>query len=315
MPRFSTLRSGRANLTKTTRDEAERRAALVLAAAAAFRPSLIKILNQAWQGVRDSADTTFASRVSAGQAAAAIDRITLADTQQTLGDELSEQLELAYQSAGTRAAAVWTEYDLDFDGQTENVLRQARQRSSTLVREITTSTRNGIRLSIQEAIERGDNVTEASRSIRPLIGNLERHVKAVEAYRARLLNAGGLTRAKIDNLAGRYAQQLLNKRALSIARTEMLWSANAAQHEYWVQLRSAGLIPVTSTRVWVVADDDRLCEQCAPMDGEVVAFDEQFISLELGRPGEPLRQRNTVVLAEFPPLHPMCRCTISLQTL
>jgi hypothetical protein len=123
----------------------------------------------------------------------------------------------------------------------------------------------------------------------------------------------GVPRDKVERLVAKRAQKLLTYRTEMIARTEMVWSAQTSQFEYWQRLMNAGLIPPTSKRIWVVNDDDRLCEQCAPMDGAVVAFHDNFQSSQLGLPGEPLRDRpGGVVESDYPPLHPMCRCFTSL---
>lgn len=309
---YTTFLPGRHRLTKATRREAEERARAAERAADGFRPLVAASFVEATRRLALGVDNVFIGRVFAGDPDDAMAGLAIAEFRQALSDELTEITTDAVVRAGERTASAWPEFDLGFQGRTENVLRQARQRSGTLVTEITNQTRGGIRVAVQEAIERGDNPRLAARSIRPLVGNLERHSIAVEKFRDRLIRQGKLARSEIDNLAARKASKLLTHRTQMIARTEMLWASNAAQYEYQLQLRAAGLIPDTATRVWIVTNDDRLCEECAPMDGQPVALEGQFRSDQLGRPGEQLRPRTVTVFADFPPLHPMCRCTTGL---
>jgi hypothetical protein len=56
--------------------------------------------------------------------------------------------------------------------------------------------------------------------------------------------------------------------------------------------------PARTLREWIVTPDDRLCAYCASMDGQRVGLGEDFQS-GLGPVHEP-------------PLHPQCRCAVSL---
>jgi len=86
-------------------------------------------------------------------------------------------------------------------------------------------------------------------------------------------------------------------RAETIARTETMRAANAGQREAWSQAEDDGLIEEGQTRVWIVTDDDRLCQDCEDMDGEEAALGEDYD----GDGGDG------------PPLHPDCRCTEGLN--
>ncbi len=88
------------------------------------------------------------------------------------------------------------------------------------------------------------------------------------------------------------------RRALTIARTETIRASNMGQQELWRAQRNGGRLTGHEQREWIVTPDDRLCPQCAAMEGALAPFDQAF--------------SNGVMV---PPLHPNCRCTIALVPL
>jgi len=188
-----------------------------------------------------------------------------------------------------------------------------RRNATKLIDSTTVQSLAAVRDQLERAVIRGDNPLKAARQIRGLIGVTRPHAKAVDRFYSKLLERGVVERRALDQ-STRYATRLIKYRADNIARTEMLRAANAGQHEYWNQLADQGIINrETTRREWVTAEDDRVCEECAPMDGSEVAFDEPFESSVLGAPGEDTRPRpGPFVITTFPPLHPSCRCTVVL---
>lgn len=67
----------------------------------------------------------------------------------------------------------------------------------------------------------------------------------------------------------------------------------------WEQGLANGTIPITATKIWVTALDERTCPVCAPMDGVAVGITERF----------ELPDGNKV---KAPPVHVNCRCTVEL---
>jgi len=107
----------------------------------------------------------------------------------------------------------------------------------------------------------------------------------------------------ITRLLDEYRDRALWQRAESIARTETIRAANMGQQLLWRQAAGQGLLDqATTARKWIVTRDDRLCPSCQSLQGKIVGFEEQWAT----RVGRTL----TAVLT--PPLHPMCRCAISL---
>lgn len=106
----------------------------------------------------------------------------------------------------------------------------------------------------------------------------------------------------VDELAGRIEEIVGDRdRADLIARTETMTASNAGQVGAWEQAIDEGLLTGLEGKEWITTPDDRLCPVCEPMDGVVVAFNEDF-DTEDGR-------------VSYPPAHPNCRCTVGLSAI
>lgn len=228
--------------------------------------------------------------------------------------------------------------ELTFDARHPNVEAWARERSATLVREVTDESRRAVRQVVTETIETGEDYGKRAQRIKDAVGLTTRQAQAVSNYRDLLTMApspravtikvnayrSGLVsedtdRAKIDGLADRYrarletprspervdqlveayAERTLKRRAETISRTETIAATTQGQLEYWRQLIGGGIVDGAKARKeWVVTPDDRLCPLCEPMAGVRVGVDESFET-----------DAGTV---DGPPLHPNCRCAVSL---
>lgn len=97
----------------------------------------------------------------------------------------------------------------------------------------------------------------------------------------------------------------IRQRAEVIARTETLWAYNNGAVEGYKQ---SGVV---EAKEWLTAQDDRLCQYCEPMNGEIVDVDKDWF-----KQGEEFRGNEGGVLSfsygnvGHPPLHPQCRCTV-----
>ena len=133
-----------------------------------------------------------------------------------------------------------------------------RSYSFGLIRQIGATTREGIRRVVTDAFERGGHPRVQARQIRSMVGLTARQAAAVSGYRAQLL-AQGVKQAVADRRAQRYADRLVRRRALNIARTETIRAANVGQQALWDQMADEGLIERDRARkVWIVTPDDRL---------------------------------------------------------
>lgn len=157
---------------------------------------------------------------------------------------------------------------------------------------------------IRDAIARGlaDNIhpTTLARTIRTLIGLNRRQVQAVANYRAKLMTQDR-DPAQVERMVARYTQRQLNLRSQAIARTEVLRAQNSGRVLQAQRLVAEGTLSSGEwSMMWSTAHDERLCPQCAPLDGQRVPIGGMFLTV-LGP-------------VQAPPLHPLCRCGIYLTS-
>lgn len=196
----------------------------------------------------------------------------------------------------------------------------ARRQAALLVVGLSRESMAAVNHAVVVATSGGMTVSQLARTIRDSVGLSTNFAGAVANYRLSLEAEGGFSAAsrftlaprgpsgslsveRIDAAVARYSERLVASRATIIARTESLRASHAGQKALWSQARDEGLIPPDTKRIWQTTDDDRLCPECAALDGAVVEFDGEF-SIERG---------NATLTEETPPIHPGCRCTESLD--
>lgn len=241
-------------------------------------------------------ESKFARAFSARNERAMFEAIDFAGMERSLHPALGTVLRV-YQDAakdeaaavgGGRAAVAW-----GFDLSNPKAVEWGYQWSSELITQITDDTKSMIKDIVGQTLDAELSRTEATAMIRNVVGLTGPQAQAVANFRDDLFATGASTSA-ISAKVETYAGQLLTQRAELIARTEIMSAANAGQREAWDQAEAKGLIDAERTqRMWIVTDDDRLCEECEPYDGVSVDFGDEF------EDGDP-------------PLHPGCRCTVGL---
>jgi hypothetical protein len=177
--------------------------------------------------------------------------------------------------------------------------RAALEHAAELVTGVEDETRLAIRQTVARATRGLLTVDEAARVIRTGIGLNTRQAGAVVNLALGLKDAG-TPPGRAATLLDRYRRRAVRDRAEMIARTEVMRAVNAGQDAVWREQAAAGVVPPTARRVWVVTPDERLCPRCGPLEGETVEL--------LGRFGDVVGH----VSVSYPPLHPRCRCTLSL---
>lgn len=186
-----------------------------------------------------------------------------------------------------------------FDLTNPAAVRAVDTEVANLVRQITEESRGAIRDLVRQSVQGAFDVRQLARQVRGSIGLTSQYALAVDRYHQHLLD-GGMRAGRAMLRSQAYADRLLRHRATTIARTEVIRATNAGQQAVWNDAQLEGLLPTDTQRVWIVTPDDRLCERCAPMDGQTVGLHEPFQSDEGPVP--------------YPPLHPQCRCTMGLAT-
>jgi Phage Mu protein F like protein. len=168
---------------------------------------------------------------------------------------------------------------------------------ANLVRDITEQSRQAIRDLVRQSVQGNFDVRQLAQQVKGSIGLTPQYAVATERYRQSLVD-NGLSEGRALTRAQAYADRLLRHRAVTIARTEVIRATNAGQQTVWRDAQQEGLLGFDAQRTWIVTPDDRLCELCAPMDGQTVGLNEPFQSDE-----GPV---------DYPPLHPNCRCAVGI---
>lgn len=170
----------------------------------------------------------------------------------------------------------------------------AEQFAAKMITAVTHETREAARAVVSEAFRQQVTWSATTKRIRQVIGLNKRQALAIESLRIRL-QAEGLAVGVVDKRVEFAAAKSLRARSELIARTEIMGASNAGQLEAWRQGRSDGIIDSGLVKEWITTNDDRLCPECEPLDGEQRQIDEAF----------------TGGVTE-PPLHPDCRCAVGL---
>ena len=193
-------------------------------------------------------------------------------------------------TANAEAAALKSSFNL----LNPRAVNWLRDNAALKVTEIGWNTKLALNDILVQYYEDGKTVGQMGREIRKHIGLHSRWSKAVENKKAKLI-AGGMGRSAAEAKANQYSKKLLRLRADTIARTETTNASNAGQLELWEQ---AGYQEQQKT--WILTPDDRLCKDCAAMEGQTVKMDENFYSTTLG------------VSISHPGLHTSCRCSMKI---
>ena len=184
--------------------------------------------------------------------------------------------------------------------------RWARERSAELVVDVTARQEAAIRAVITRAFEQGMTVDQVARRVRDSIGLTEnqaeyvmnfrhqletgrmlnatapwdRRLNAVERREARDIYDVGGSVTDVNDIVGRYAERLVNRRALDIARTEIHDASINGQAEIFRQASDSGLIDKGRVkRFWNYTNDGRqrdTHESVSTMNPDGVGLDEPF---------------------------------------
>lgn len=178
-----------------------------------------------------------------------------------------------------------------FDDKAVDAVAFAEEQAAKMITEITDETEANIRALIADAIRSGKSPYDAAESIHDLIGLTAAQGQAAQKYRQQLIDSG-LNAIKADEKAQEYADELLDRRAETIARSEIMDALNGGQNEAWAQAQDEGFLSEDATKEWITTDTET-CDECVAYDGQQVSIADEF------QDGDP-------------PLHPNCRCTIGI---
>lgn len=210
-------------------------------------------------------------------------------------------------SPGPRAKLYGT---LRFDVTNPYAIMHAERFAADLVREVTRSTRAAIREAVVDSFRNGFTADQLARRLRTTIGLTTRQARSVQSYRERLEAREILSGPQVEVLVRRYFRKVRNRRAETIARTEILRASNEGRLQGWRSAADVGWLDVNaSVKEWVSTADGpsfdpskpSTCEVCSAMDEVKVMGIEGEFTLGSGRK------------VQSPPAHPNCRCTVIIH--
>ena len=217
-------------------------------------------------------------------------------------------------------------FDYSFSATNQFAIDWAKREAARRIVELTLEQQGLVRETIMQALTGAFDVRDVARIVQQSIGLHSRWARAVEKRYQQVLSsnlASGMPVGRATGLARdiamRYHDELLRKRSMTIARTEVLAAHNAGRYFTFEEAIGDGIAPSNALKKWVVRvpprsggtslrwttasgrgrsktiEYDSPCEDCLPYNGLMVPWNEEF------EPG-----------VMMPPLHPNCVCTAVL---
>lgn len=177
----------------------------------------------------------------------------------------------------------------------------ARDLTFGMVDGITGRMKVRLRTLIVQAFRQGDTPENIAQRVANVIGLNDRWAIAVENLRTSMI-ASGVHQRWIDKRTARYADELLFKRGVMVARTEMMTAMNAGEYQAWKLKQDAGELVGWVVEKWIETQSGA-CDEC------VGAADPEG----MGEPRKVTGLDATFDGLIYPPLHPHCRCVVKYQ--
>lgn len=217
----------------------------------------------------------------------------------------------------------------NFDRFNENTRDTIRQLQDELIAELESGARDSIDQAIMYGVTQGFTPDEIAASIRDSISLTARQSQAVANFRNLIEQGdpGALTRALrdtsfddlledstfgdgvlsddiIDKMVDAYAENYLDYRALTIAKTEATRASSLGLHEAYRQAVEGGALPDEAVRRhWQIDLDENTCPVCLSipeMNPQGVGVNEMFESIDGPQDDSPV--------------HVSCRCSVDYET-
>lgn len=221
--------------------------------------------------------------------------------------KLNEYLAKAYVNGAKHGVKYLDgKFTLGFDLINKNAVEYARTQVGNLIVQITEDARQTVRDAVARSLNGELTVQQVARQLKSSIGLHSKYADAVSKYEERQINrlvregedvASASERASM--LSEKYANKLLNVRTQTIARTEIIDSANQGLLDNWNNAIENGFAEKGSLKQWNAEPD--ACPLCSEIDGFTAELDQPFT--QDFKTGKDIFQ---------PPYHPNCRCSMAL---
>lgn len=167
-----------------------------------------------------------------------------------------------------------------------------RQQAASLVVRVTRDQRQAIREQLVARYSRERRPETLVKDLKNIIGLDPRRAKALRRFEDQLREK---KTKDVASKVERYRKELLQNRAVTIARTESSAIENEAKRAAWAIAVDEGVLPIDAEQEWVANAD--ACPACEDRDGDRVAVGDLFPGGLAG-----------------PPAHPSCYCGLVLRS-
>ena len=204
-----------------------------------------------------------------------------------------------------------------FDAENREAQKVARKYSAAQITLIGDETKLAIRRIITRSIREGIPPRDAAKLIRNVVGMTRPQANAYKAYYEKLdrklwggriwVHAGVYNTQKRKKWARRslnsreaskaaLRRKYIRRRAIMIARTEVMDALNTGAEVAWKQAKKQGLLGKNAGKEWV-ATPGGACPVCQALNGTVVLLGRKF--------------QSSVGALSGPTAHPNCRCAVA----
>ena len=181
-----------------------------------------------------------------------------------------------------------------FNAKNREAQRIARDYGAAQIDLIDKETKKAVRTIIQWSIREGIAPRDAAKLIKKSVGLNRPQMQTLIDYDRRLpAEMSPAVRAKA---AGKYRGKLVRRRAMMIARTEVIDALNMGAEVAWRQAQGQGLLGKEAKKEWLTTPVGA-CNVCLALNGKSVKIGQKFQS--------PRGELNG------PTAHPNCRCGLA----
>ena len=181
-----------------------------------------------------------------------------------------------------------------FNAKNRESQRIARDYTAAQIDLIDTETKQAVRTIIQWSIREGIAPRDAAKLIKKSVGLNRPQILALIDYDRRL--PAEMPTAVRAKAVGKYRGTLVRRRALMIARTEVIDALNLGAEVAWKQAQGQGLLGKEAEKEWLTTPVGA-CIVCQELNGKSVKIGEKFPSPRGALNG--------------PTAHPNCRCGLA----
>ena len=220
------------------------------------------------------------------------------------------------------AADIEQELSVELNLETLEMQKWLNSRARNFINTATKNLETVLNSTLKKCRARNFSATQTAYALRPMIGlnpkqaianwkfqcTFVKYISNPTSRRKNLLAKKNSVSDEIekfwDKLEGAldYSLEQVKQRAKMLAENSLVEGFNKGLYELLLQGMKLGVIGACE-KIWVTANDEKVCRDCWLMSGAVAAFNEKFHDFQ-GK-----------TLGLFPPLHPHCRCVVFYRML